>query len=134
MAADYKNNLNELKAASACYLPQCLGEADRLALEVIVAMKDLAVVPNGVNYSVPALMSAASLWIHQLSKAERSAVAFYIDLQNAIDDGAQFANGTGVSGLRKDAKCLQASCVGQEELRNLLLFLKWKLNKVGQAL
>lgn len=130
MAADFKNSLNELKVASACYLPQCLGENDRLSLDIAIRLKDLAVVPSGTNYSLAAAKSAAALWLHNLSEDERQAIDLYLDLQSAINHGAQFPNGTTVNGLKKDAACI--ACMGLEEKRNLALFLKWKLNSLGE--
>jgi hypothetical protein len=130
MPADYKSNLNALKVASTCFLPQCLGGEDRLAIQLHIRMKNLAVVAGGVNYSLKTLESAAAQWLHNLSEDERQSVALYLDLQNAIGAGAQFTSGTGINGLKKDAKCI--ACLGIEAKRNLLLYLKWKLNTLGE--
>lgn len=122
--------LNDLKIVSGCYLPQCLGEDDRLAIEIMIRLKHLAVIPNGTNYSLAAAQAAAALWLHRLSPEERSAIELYLTLKNATNDGAQFPNGTTVNGLKKDAKC--AFCMGIEAKRNLALFLKWKIETLGK--
>lgn len=127
---DYQGSLNALKSASACFLPQCLGEEDRLAIEIIVRMRELAVVPGGTNYNLATLEVAAKQWLHSLSKDERQALSLYLDLQNAMTEGAQFPYGTSINGLKRDAKC--ALCLGTEAKRNLILFLKWKLNTLNE--
>jgi hypothetical protein len=131
MAADYKSTLNDLKIAATCFMPQCMGEKERLAIELHIRLKDLAAVSNGTTYTVASLLVAAKAWT-DLRKDERQAIGLYLDLQNAIADSSVFPSGSTANGLKIDSRCV-TQCMGEEQLRNLNLFLKWKLNTLGEA-
>jgi hypothetical protein len=123
-------SLVSIKGASSCYLPKCLGTDDLLAIRISLALKHLAVTPGGANYSFADAKKQAALWLHQLSQSERDAMDLWLSLQNALNAGAQFPNGTSINGLKLDAKCIM--CLGIEAKRNLLQWLKWKLNTLGE--
>jgi hypothetical protein len=113
-------------------MPQCMGEQDRLAIEIYLRMKELAVAPGGVNYNLKSAKVAAAQWLQSLSRDERQAIGLYIDWQNAIYNGAQLtaAEQTSANALRISARMGEG--LGAELQRNLLLFLKWKLNSLDE--
>lgn len=113
-------DLNAIKAAAACFMPQCLGETDREALEILVRY-ETAVAEGMPQLTLHELDAAAASWA-QLSESERKAICLWIDLQNAIGEGADFGGDTSVNHLLELAKCYK--CIGTARRKGIMLFLK----------
>lgn len=133
MAGDYKScNINELLAASTCF-QWCVEDEDREAVKLFIRILDLAVVAGGEDYrgkdGLAALLLAAKSWLGPLTlnAANREAVAIYLDLQNAIADGATAPTDEVLAAIG----CYR--CLDPETKRNLLLYLKCRLNSLGEA-
>lgn len=135
MAADYKS-CDPAKLAAAAYpFQSALNEEERLAVELVMRAAELKAVGGtdytgglaGVNKaSVDAKGFTGSQGFEQ---PDRQAIALYIDLQNAIFNGASTLPTT-PSGLRALAQCWM--CKDTNTKRNLLLFFKCKLNSLDQ--
>ena len=131
MAGDYKNcDPNDLVVASRCFIEPCASDAERQAIDILIRVKDLAAV-GGTDYSDPTALQAAFAGFNRLTKIERNAIALYLDLQNAITDGAVFPSGTDINGLKKDARCFL--CIPKERRKQMLLALKCALNSLDEA-
>lgn len=134
MAADYKN-CNPTLLSSASYVFQsALNEEERLAVELVMRAAELKAL-GGPDYTggaagVSKVSQDASAWIgtQGFEQPDRQAIALYIDLQNAIFNGASLP--TTPTGLRALAQCWM--CKDTNTKRNLLLFFKCKLNSLDQ--
>jgi len=129
MAADFLDcNLNDLLAASKCFR-NCVSEDDRLAALLYVRTVWLAAA-GGTDYTgtggLTTLMDEASCWTcaKNLDAPTRQAIQIYLDMQNAIDAGADVQSADVQSG----AYCLR--CVDMETKRKLLLYLECALDNV----
>lgn len=124
-------DLNKLLAASAC-LQWCISEEDRMALEIYVRCAELAV--DDTNYIAPGgvtqLLADAKQWVGKgtLNCTNRQAVALYIDLVNAINEGAALT--VPKPQMPQEAMCFR--CLDPETKRNLILYLKCRLNSIDE--
>ena len=118
-------DLNDLKKRAACLMPRCLGEVDRSAIDIYVRAADLAAV-GGTDYTanLTKLDSDAAAY-SVLSVDEMKSIALYIDIQNAIQDGATFGGDASVEHLKELSRCLE--CVGTDRRKGMLLYLKCAL-------
>lgn len=132
--ADYKQNLNQLLVASTCFMPQCMAEAERLGIEIYLALKLLAVSPGGVNYDLKAAKIAAAQWLHVLGKEQRQAISVYIDWQNSLSNGAQIPSPQNSNAKSLTQVVKGELAMGLEAQKNLLLYIKWRLNTLDQPL
>jgi hypothetical protein len=125
--------LNALVAASTCFTT-CRMEEGRLAIDLYVRSMELAGVSGQPNYTgvkgLAQLRQDASAWNSQvLNPALREAIALYLDIQNAVAVNAAFT-GTGLNALSTASNCF--ACLDHETKKNLLLYLKWRLNSIGE--
>lgn len=130
MSADYKScNANDLVAAAACLTEPCTTELEREAIDIVVRVAELKAV-GGTDYTsnLKQLLIDANGY-RTLRQNQRCAIATYLDWQNAIFNGATFTDNT-VNGLKKEARCVE--CLGKEDKKAVLLFLKCKLNSVDE--
>ena len=131
MAANYQScDLNALLTASTCFW-SCLKEEEILAVELYVRIMEFAGL--GTDYTGKAgllrLQQDSGAWNSQvLDPIKRQGVALYIDQQNAINNNAATISDA------KAAKAASAcySCIPFESKKNLLLFLKCKMNSVNK--
>jgi hypothetical protein len=135
MAADYKTNLNDLLTASECFWG-CWKEEEMMAVELEVRALELAGNAGAPNYTgaagVALLVQNAKAWSYQvLDAAKRQGIGLYLDQQNAAVVNAATPNGAGSANTIKAASTCY-SCVPFEQKKNYLLFLKWKLNTLGE--
>ena len=136
MAANYQNDINSLIAAARC-ATQCFSEEEVLAIELYVRSMELAGVAGQPDYTgkagVAKLVQDAKAWNSQvLNCATRQSVALYIDVQNAATVNPALDTGAGSSNTMKAAStCFQ--CIPYEQKKNYLLYLKWRLNKLGDS-
>ena len=135
--ADYKScNAAALIAAASC-LWSCFSEEEILAIELYVRAKDLAI-NGGPDYTgasgIALLVKDAKGWNNQvLDCAKRQGVALYIDLQNVIESATEAAvtpPPSTASGLKPLSSCYQ--CLPYEQKKNLLLYLKCRLNALDE--
>lgn len=123
-------DVNQLLAASSC-LQWCVNEEERLALEIYIRCTELAV--DDTDYIAAGsaqLLSDAKAWIgpQTLNCTNRQAIALYIDVMNAINEGA-------VLNLPKPSfpqEAMQFRSLDPETKRNLLLYLKCRLNSIDE--
>lgn len=126
MPADYLNcDPNALVVAARCFIEPCCSEAEREAIDILLRVQEL-VADGYTDLSDPTLLQQTFSGYNRLSKNERRAMALYLDLQNAIAEGATFPDGTDISGLKKAARCYL--CIPKERRRDILLGLKCLLN------
>lgn len=135
MPADYKTSLNELMIAAHCnYL--CFSEEERVAVDLLIRAYELAGIAGQPNYvgktGVALLVQDAKTWTNQvLNMASREAIAMYIDHENAVAVNAATPSGPGATNtLKAQSTCYQ--CIPYEQKKNLLLYLKWRLNKLSE--
>jgi hypothetical protein len=131
-AANYLGcDVNKLLAASSC-LQWCVSEEEQLALEIYVKTTELAV--DSDDYTIVGgtskLLSDAKAWIGNgvLNPTNRKAIALYIDLVNAVNEGANLSLTTPSFPVHA-MKYLQ---MDPETKRNLLLYLKCRLNSIDE--
>jgi hypothetical protein len=124
-------DVNKLLAASAC-LQWCVSEEERLALEIYVRCAELAV--DDTDFTVAggatALLAAAKAWVGNgvLNCTNRQAIALYIDVVNAANEGANMSLTT----PSFPAEAMQFRSLDPETKRNLLLYLKCRLNAIDE--
>jgi hypothetical protein len=127
--------LNALLAASACFWG-CWKEEEMLAVELEVRALELAGNAGQPNYTGAAglaqLVQDAKAWSYQvLDASKRQGIALYIDQQNAFAVNAATPMGPGsVNVLKAASACFQ--CIPFQQKKNYLLYLKWKLNGLGE--
>lgn len=132
MAGEYHNcDLNELLQASKCF-QWCVSEEELVAADLYVRILDLQAL-NIVDYTgkdgLAALMAAAKCWVActGLNAMSRKAIGLYLDVQNAIDDGATVP----ADEVKAAIACYR--CLDPETKRNLILYLKCLANAQGEA-
>lgn len=125
-------DINQLAAASACLYRLCADEETRLAIDLYLRISELAI--DSDDYSgkagLLALTIAAKGWIGNgtLNANKRQAIATFIDWQNAIIEG--YPVPTAVNDLFAKVSCYR--CLDPETKRNLLLYLKCRLNQIDE--
>ena len=130
MPADYKTNLNDLLKASSCFW-SCWKEEEMLAVALYLKIMELAGISTDYTgkTGLLTLQNDSKAWNSQvIDPSRRMGVALYLDQQAAIDNNA--ATAVTANDLKKAATCY--SCIPYEQKKNLLLFLKWKLNTLDQ--
>lgn len=125
-------NVANLKAAATCFMPKCMGDLEREAIDMYILMADLAAL-GGTDYlnNLSALEVDGKDW-ERLAQGERRAIITYINLQNAIANGADFGGDTSANNLKALSKCLQ--CFGPESRKGLMTLLKCQLSNVTQPI
>lgn len=126
--ANFTCDLNTLLADAKCFLEVCLGEADREAIEIYLRVQNLKA-SGGADYTtnLNALLQDSRQW-QVLACNQRKAISLWIDMQNALDNGASFSQN--VNDLKKGANCY--ACLGHELKKNVLEFLKCSINTLGK--
>jgi hypothetical protein len=124
-APTYSCNLNTLINNSKCFGSLCTSETDREGIEIYVAVQELFAV-GGTDYrtNLTKLLTDAALWVRR-SDEELRRVALYQSIQNAINNGASIS--TSINTLILNAKCFTGDCLGKEQLRGVLSYLKCSL-------
>jgi hypothetical protein len=102
-----------------------MAETDREGIEIYIAVQELFAV-GGTDYrtNTTKLMTDAALWMRRSSEELRR-VALYQSVQNANNNGASISLNPAI--LIQGAKCLTGDCLGREQQRGLLAFLKCSL-------
>lgn len=120
-------NVRALINASKCFLEQCMSEHDRESIRIFARVKNLAA-SGGTNYlnNLNGLLQASKDW-QVLSGTQRSAIDLYIDITNAINNGATID--TSPDELMVAARCYR--CLGHETRKQILGFLKCAINNLG---
>ena len=128
MANNFSCDVNYLLAQSACFMDSCMGEADRDAIELAIRVQNLKA-SGGADYTtdIHGLLVAAKTF-QPLACHQRKAISLWIDLQNALDNGAVFAHD--VNSLKALAKCYE--CIPMETKKNTLEYLKCSINSLGK--
>lgn len=131
-APAFSCDLNTLIHDSACLRDLCLGQPDRDAVDIYVRILNLAAI-GGTDYSVSGgltrLLADSRAW--QLRACdELKAIDLYIDIENAIDNGASFPPSQ--AALAQAVSCLGGKCIGKEQARGVLSFLKCAINSLGK--
>lgn len=129
MSATYSCDINTLLQLSACYSPACLGQPDREAIEIYVAVQELAAA-GGTDYTgnIEQLLIDSSPWTKK-SAEQIKQVELYQGVENAINAGASVP--TDINELKADAKCFLGGCLGKERQRGIHAFLKCALGTRG---
>jgi len=98
-----------------------MSDGDRKAIMIYARMKNLAAL-GGTDYSanLKQLMIDSATW-RKRAEDELRAIAVYITLENAINDGASI--NLNVNSLMTAAKCLGPKCIGKEDQNGLLGYL-----------
>jgi hypothetical protein len=127
--ADFSCDLNGLKVASACLSDSCVSVSDRAAIDIYVRVNALKAV-GGIDYTnnLTGLLQDSKLWQKQ-SEDTLERIGLYIDILNALEDGAIIS--ADPHALLAKAKCLTGKCLGKEQTRGVLAFLKCQLNTLG---
>lgn len=132
MAGEYLNcDPNELLKAAACF-QWCISEEELFAADLYVRILDLQAL-NIKDYTgkdgLATLLADAKCFLmcSGLNQLSRKAVSLYIDVQNAIADGATVPAGE----VKAALACYR--CLDPETKRNLLLYLKCIANAQGEA-
>ena len=115
-------DLNELKAAATCFMTKCMGDSTRESIDLYVALAYLAA-KGGTDYTnnLSALEVDANQW-ERLAPSDRAAILTYINLQFAIDSGADFGDQPiSVGHLKSLSACIQ--CLGSEQRKSLMAFV-----------
>jgi hypothetical protein len=126
--------VNALAAASSCFTT-CMLQEKRLAIDLYVRAKELAGNVGQPDYTGVAglaqLRQDASTWTAQwLNEAVREGISLLLDIQNAVYVNAAFT-ATDLNSLSAASSCF--NCLDHDTKKKLLLFLKWKLNSLGEA-
>lgn len=121
-------DVNTLLADSKCFTEPCMSEPEREAIELLVRVLNLAAV-GGADYTndLTQLQIDAKDW-QTIFCNQRKAMELFIDIQNAIDNGASFDSSA--NALRTAAKCYE--CLGKEQKKRLMSFLKCAINTLGE--
>lgn len=128
MPADFSCNLNDLIQAAKCLSDVCMSESDRKAIQIYARVASLAA-SGGTDYrnNLSLLLKDSRLW--QLQSCDTlQAVDTYITILDANDNGA--ALGTDPKAILAEAKCMRGGCLGKEQTRGVLEFLKCALNQL----
>lgn len=126
--ANYTCDVNALLKDAACFLEWCMSDQQRLAIEIYLRVKNLAA-SGGTDYSSDLNKLLQDSKVYQaLSANQRKAINLWIDMQNAVDNGASINQN--VNALAKAAKCYE--CLGIETKKNVLEFLKCSINTLGK--
>jgi hypothetical protein len=130
MADFYPRDPIALRKLSACYIEPAMGEPYREGIEIHAKVKNLQAI-GGANYdtNLPALLLASGYYKTFVCN-EREAIRTYVTVQNALQDGATFVQGTSVNGLKKSARCYEQ--LPKEIRKNVLLFLSVAINLVDK--
>ncbi len=117
----YSCNVNGLLRAATCFQDKCMSDGDRKAIMIYARIKNLAAI-GGTDYSanLKQLMIDSATW-RKRAEDELRAIAVYMALENAINDGASI--NLNVNSLATAAKCLGVKCIGKEDQNALLAFL-----------
>lgn len=126
----YSCNVNGLLKAATCFQDKCMSEGDRKAIMIYARIKNLAAI-GGTDYSanLQQLMIDSATW-RKRAEDELKAIAVYIALENAIQDGATI--NLNVNSLAAAAKCLGAKCLGKEDQNGILAFLGCSINTIDK--
>lgn len=126
--ANFSCDVATLVALSKCFMDPCLSDDDREAIEIYLRVQNLAAI-GGADYTsdLNALLTDSKQY-QTLSRIHRSAIALYIDMQNAVDNGASI--GQDVNALKAAAKCYE--CIGDELKKQVLAYLKCQINALGK--
>jgi len=121
-------DLNTLLGNSKCFLDPCITDSERESIEMYLRIKNLAAA-GGTDYSsnLTLLLTDAKQW-QILECTQRKAISLYIDMQNAITNGAVIDQD--INSLKAHAACYQ--CVGEKTRKNTLEFLKCAINTLGK--
>lgn len=119
---------NQLAIQAACFSANCLGPDDREAIDIHARVRELAAI-GGTSYigHLPQLLVDAKSW-SRLDEDTRRTITLLLDIDNAINKGASFP--TDINSLRRDSRCYL--CLPWEQKKNVKLFLKCRLNLLGQ--
>lgn len=129
-APAYSCDVNGLLKAATCFTDRCMGEPDRKAIMIYARIKNLAAL-GGTDYSanLKQLMIDSATW-RKRAEDELRAIAVYIALENAIQDGASI--NLNANSLSTAAKCLKAQCLGKEDQNAILMYLGCLINRVDK--
>lgn len=121
MANTYSCDVNALGVLATCFQDKCMSDGDRKAITIYARIKNLAAL-GGTDYSsnLKQLLIDSANW-RQRAEDELKAIAVYIALQNAVNDGASI--NTNVNSLAIAAKCFGPSCLGATDQNGVLAFL-----------
>ena len=127
-AQQFSCDLNTLLTESVGFLQPAMGESEIEGIDLYLRVANLAA-SGGANYvgDVTALTQAAAAW-QRLSQVERKAIALFIDLQDAVDDGAVVSQTPNT--LKIASTCY--ACLPKDVRKNTLLFLKCALSQLGK--
>ena len=123
-------DLNTLIQSAKCLSDLCVAESDRGAIDIYTRIANLAAI-GGTDYrnNLKQLMIDSANW-QRRSKDTLAAVSLWIDILNANADGAGL--GTDPKAILALAKCLKGECLGKEQMRGILVFLKCAINTLGK--
>lgn len=124
--ATFSCNVNTLLISAACFTDKCMAQPDRDAITIYARIKNLAAI-GGTDYSdnLKQLLIDSATW-RKRAEDELKAIAVYVSLENAINDGANI--NLNVNSLMTAAKCLRTQCLGKEDLNGVLAFLACSIN------
>lgn len=119
---------NDLLNSAKCLMDQCMGQEERDAIDIYLRVQNLAAI-GGADYTddLNALLQAAKEW-QALAPNQRKAIDLWIDMQNAIDNGASIDQDP--NALAAAAKCYL--CLGEDTKKALQSFLKCAINTLGE--
>jgi hypothetical protein len=119
--------------ASNCLQELCLSENEREAFELYVKVQNLNAI-GGANYTgaqgFASLMSDSKQW-QPLFCDQRKAIEAWIDMDNALDNGASF--NTNINAIKADPVFMLALAMGREFRKNTTSYLKCAINSAGKA-
>lgn len=124
-------DLNTLKKSGACLFNLCLGEQDLLALDMWVRIQTLQAV-GGADYrtNTNQLLVDSKQW-QGLAEIERKALSLLIDILYGVEEGAAISESSiRLAAVLKEVSCYR--CLGQDRLKDTLLFLKCSIAAIEE--
>ncbi len=120
-------DLNTLIHESQCFLETCASDDIRDAVDLYVRIANLAAI-GGTDYTsdLAQLLVDAKAW-QVLAKNQRDTIELYIDIQNAIDNGAVIGP---TPAAAQSVSCIL--CIGKEFRKAILSYLKCQINTLGR--
>lgn len=116
------SDLPGLKVAATCFMPKCMGDGDREAIDLYLMMV-WAAGAGGTDYTTnPSALEVDTKQWQQMSSGERKAVSTYIRSQWAQLTGGYIPGGDSASNLKSLSACLQ--CFGSEQRKAMMLYLQ----------
>lgn len=123
-------DVNTLLRNARCFMQPCLSEEDRDGLEIYFRIQALRSA-GGKDYTGSAGLRQLQIdgkGYQPLFKEQLSAIELWIDMENALNNGAGFSQN--INDLERAVTCYE--CLGHMTKKRLKTYLKCLLNQIDQ--